>query len=154
MALQYIATGNGMAAIASDAATNERGFMVKVKNGTGQFSKKGLIVSASQAADNEVILQTNEFDAFGVMVETGIAAGSDMWIWVNGSICQVMFEDGVKATRGNICISSDVDGRADALSNPGTGLPAVETHFKECGHVLQTVDPGLDKLALVMIHFN
>ena len=154
MALQFISTGNGMAAIASDAATNERGFMVKVKNGTGQISKKGMLVSASQAADNEVILQTNEFDAFGVVVETGIAAGSDMWIWVNGSICQVMFEDGVKTTRGNICITSDIDGRADAILNPGSGLPAVETYFKECGHVLQTVEAGTDILALVMIHFN
>jgi len=77
-----------------------------------------------------------------------------MWIWVTGSIAQCMFEDGVTPTRGNICIASDVDGRADSITNPGSGLPAVETHFKECGHVMQSASSGTSVLALVSLHFN
>jgi hypothetical protein len=154
MALQYISTGEKRAAIGSDADTNERGFLVKVVNRTGATSIKGKLVSASTTADDEVILQANEYDTFGVIQESGIAEGSQMWIWVNGSICQVMFKDGVKATRGEICIAADTDGRADRVTNPGGGLPGVDIHFKECGHILQTINAGTDILALVMIHFN
>ena len=154
MALQYISTGDGTAAIGSDSATGERGFLVKVINRTGETSVKGKLVSASTTADREVILQANEFDAFGVIQEAGVAQGSEMWIWVNGSICQVMFEDGIAPTRGNVCICSDVDGRADQFSNPGSGLPAVEIHFKETGHVMESKSSGTDVLALVMTHYN
>jgi hypothetical protein len=154
MALQYISTGDGKAAIGSDSATGERGFLVKVVNRTGETSVKGKLVAASTTADNEVILQANEFDAFGVIQEAGISQGSEMWIWVNGSICQVMFEDGIAPVRGNVAICSDVDGRADQFDNPGTGLPGVEIHFKEVGHVMESKSSGTNVLALVMTHYN
>ena len=154
MALQYISTGAGTVAIGSDSATNERGFLVKIINRTGETSVKGKLVAASTTADNEAILQANEYDAFGVIQEAGVAQGSEMWIWVNGSICQVMFEDGIAPTRGYVAICSDVDGRADQFSNPGTGLPAVDIHFKETGHILQSVSSGTSVLALVSLHFN
>ena len=154
MALQYIATGDGKAAIGSDAVTNERGFLVKVTNRTGETSVKGKLVSASTSQDNAVILQANEYDCFGIIAESGIANESEMWIWVNGSICQVMYKDGVKATHGEIAICADTDGRADRVVNPGAGVPAIETHFKEIGHIMQTVDAGTNILALTMIHFN
>jgi hypothetical protein len=154
MALQYISTGNGKAAIGSDSSTNERGLLVKIENRTGQTSVKGKLISASTSGDNAAILQANEYDTFGVIQEAGITEGNEMFVWVNGSICQVMFKDGVKATRGEICIAADTDGRADRIINPGGGLPGVDTHFKECGHILQTVEAGTDILALVTIHFN
>jgi hypothetical protein len=154
MALQYISTGDGRAAIGTDSATGERGFLVKVVNRTGKTSVKGEVVSASTTANMEVILQNNEFDAFGVIQEAGVAEGSEMFIWVNGSICKVLFEDGIAPTRGSIAICSDVDGRADNVANPGTGLPGVEVHFKEIGHVMETVTAGTNILALVMTHYN
>ncbi|MFZ4463772.1 MAG: hypothetical protein ACOYN5_07980 [Bacteroidales bacterium] len=154
MALQYISTGDGKVAIGSDPATNELGFLIKVVNRTGETSVKGKLVSASTTADNEVVLQANEFDTFGVIQQGGVAQGSEMWIWSVGSICQVMFKDGVSVAHGEICIAADTDGRADRLTNPGSGLPGVETHFKECGHILQTVTAGTNILALTTIHFN
>lgn len=52
-------------------------------------------------------------------------------------------------------IVSDVDGRANCtIANPGPGLPAADTHFKEIGHCLQSVAGGTDKLARVTLHFN
>ena len=152
MALQFISSGDGRAAIGSDTATGERGFLVKIVNRTGESSVKGKVVSASTTADNEAILQTNEYDAFGVIQQAGVAQGSEMWVWVTGSICQVLFESGVTPTRGYVAICSDVDGRADQFSNPGNGLPAVDIHFKEIGHILQTGSAG--GLALVTLHFN
>ena len=154
MALQYISTGAGTVAIGSDSATNERGFLVKIINRTGETSVKGKLVSASTTADREAILQTNEFDTIGVIQEAGVAEGSEMWIWVTGSVAQCMFEDGIAPTRGNICIASDVDGRADSITNPGSGLPGHDIHFKECGHILQSVSSGTSILALVSLHFN
>jgi hypothetical protein len=149
-----VGVGDGDAAIGSDTDTKERGFLVRVTNQTGETSVKGKLVSASTTTDNAVILQANEYDAFGVIQQAGIAVGNPMWIWVNGSICQVLFENGIGITRGNIAICSDVDGRADNVSNPGTGLPGVDIHFKEIGHVMESKDSGTDVMALVMIHFN
>ncbi len=151
---QKISTGDGKVAIYSDPTTNERGFLLKVINRTGETSVKGKLVSVSTAADNEVILQANEYDTFGVIQESGIAQGSEMFIWVSGSICQVMFKDGVSVARGEICIAADTDGRADRVANPGSGLPGIDVHFKECGHIMQTVGSGTNILALVTIHFN
>ena len=154
MALQYISDGNEQAAIGSDPLTGERGFLVRVINNTGETSVKGKLVSASPDLGGTVILQNNEFDAFGVIQESGISNLSQMWIWVNGSICKVMFENGIAPVAGNVAICSDVDGRADQFSNPGTGLPGVEIHFKEVGHVMESKDSGQDVLALVMTHYN
>ena len=154
MTIQLITTGDGKAAFGSDAATNERGFLVKMVNRTGGASVKGTLVSASTSADREVIKQANEYDSVGVVQEAGVAEGSEMWVWMVGSVCQVLFKDGVAATRGNILIAADTDGRAIDVANPGSGLPAVDTHFKECGHVVQSAGAGTNVLALAVLHFN
>lgn len=149
-----IASHGGVVAIGYDSATNERGFLIKVINRTGHTSVKGELVSASTTTDREVILQSNEFDAFGVVQEAGVAEGSEMWIWGVGSVCQVLYKDSNAATRGNILLCADTDGRAIDITNPGSGLPSVETHFKEAGHVMQSVGAGTNVLALCVLHFN
>lgn len=144
----------GVVALGFDSATNERGLLVKMINRTGGTSVKGTLVSASTSADREVIHQANEYDTVGVVQEAGVAEGSEMWVWMVGSVCQVLYKDGVAATHGNILIAADTDGRAIDLANPGGGLPGTDTHFKECGHVLQSVGAGTNVLALVVLHFN
>ena len=144
----------GVVALGYDSATNERGFLVKMINRTGGASVKGTLVAASTSADREAIKQANEYDTVGVVQEAGVAEGSEMWIWMTGSVCQVLFKDSVAATHGNILIAADTDGRAIDVTNPGSGLPAVETHFKECGHVMESAGAGTDVLALAMLHFN
>ena len=125
-------------ALAYDDSTDERGFQVRMVNRTGHASVKGELVSCSTSADKEAILQANEYDTVGAVAEAGIAEGSEMWVWVNGSVCQVLYENGSAATRGNILIAAPTDGRAVDIANPGSGLPATNTHFKECGHVLES----------------
>jgi len=142
------------ATVGWDSDTHERGFLVKIVNRTGHASVKGELVSCSTSANEEAILQNNEYDTIGIAAQTGISEGSEMWVWSIGSICQVLFKDGQTSTAGNILLAADTDGRAYNISNPGSGLPAVETHFKECGHVLETKGAGTDVLVLASIHFN
>jgi uncharacterized membrane protein len=155
MALQYI--GNARAAIGSDAATNERGFLVKFVNRTGHASVKGELVAASPSADNEVVLQSAEYDTIGVVQEAGIAEGSEMWVWINGSVCEVLYKENTASTRGYVLLADAVDGRASDIAVFGAGLAAVDQHFKECGHVLKSIaagGAGVSNLVLCSIHFN
>jgi hypothetical protein len=153
MALSMISIGS-VVAIGHDSSTHERGLLLKITNRTGGNSVKGTLCSANPSADREVIKQANEYDAFCVVQEAGIAEGSEMWVWVTGSICQVLFKNGVSPTRGDVAICADTDGRANQFANPGSGLPAIETHFKEIGHILESKASGTDVLALVTLHFN
>jgi len=75
-------------------------------------------------------------------------------MWVAGSICQVLFKDTVGSTRGNVLVADAVDGRGSDIANPGGGLPGVDQHFAECGHVLETKVGGTNVLVLCAIHFN
>jgi hypothetical protein len=153
MSLSLIDAG-GVVALGYDTATGERGFLVKTVNRTGHTSVKGELVSCSTMADNEAILQANEYDTIGVVAEAGVAEGTSMWIWKNGSRCQVLYKNTVAATRGNILLAGDTDGRAIDIANPGGGLPGTDTHFKECGHVCESKTAGTNVLAICDIHFN
>lgn len=153
MAISLLQQG-GVIALGYDSATNERGYLVKMVNRTGHTSIKGELVSASTTADREAILQANEYDMFGVVQQAGVAEGAEMWVWMVGSVCQVLYKDSTAATRGNILLAADTDGRAIDAANPGSGLPATDTHFKECGHVMESKDAGTNVLALCILHFN
>ena len=67
--------------------------------------------------------------------------------------CTVLV-DGQAAVNGQLLLASSTDGRATTTDNPGQGVPATETHFKECGHVLQAKTGGTNVLARCLIHFN
>ena len=151
MSLQYI--GNEKAAIGYDAATGERGFLLKMKNKTGGNTVKGQVVSASGTVDNSFILQANEFDSFGIVQEGGIADGSDAWVWINGSVAQVLFKDSTAAVRGYVALAADTDGRATNVEVPSSN-PVVAEYFKEIGHVLESKEGGTDVLVLCHLHFN
>lgn len=153
MTLSLLQQG-GVVAIGYDSGSYERGFLIKMINRTGASSVKGLLVSLSTTADREAIKQANEYDTIGVIEEAGVAEGSEMWVWMNGSVCQVMLKDGVGVTRGDILLAADTDGRAISAANPGSGLPATDTHFKECGHVMASQSGGTNQVVLAMLHFN
>jgi hypothetical protein len=140
--------------IGYDTGTSERGFLLKMVNRTGGTSVKGTLVACSTTADREVIKQANEYDTIGVVQEAGVAEGSDIWVWMIGSVCQVLMKDTVAAVHGNILIAADTDGRADNIANPGSGLPGTDTHFKECGHMMESKNAGTNVLALAILHFN
>lgn len=153
MTLSLVQVG-GVIAMGYDTDTGERGWLLRFTNRTGHTSVKGELVSASTATDKEVVLQASEYDVIGVVAEAGIAEAADVWVWTAGSRCRVLFKDGSAATRGNILVAADTDGRAIDIANPGQGAPATETHFKECGHVLESTAAGTNVLALASIHFN
>ena len=157
MALDIFTFGNSMTGIAYDSTTNERGFVVKVKNSTGSASVKGQLVACSTSADDSVILQANEYDTIGAFAESGIANGAYAWMWINGSICQVRYANNTGSTHGNILIADAEDGHGSDIANPGGGLPGTDTHFKECGHVMETKSAGgvgTFQLVLCSLHFN
>lgn len=133
--------------------TPEGGLAVKRINKTGAASVKGALVATSTAVDNSVILQANTYDTIGVFYESGVADGSVAWVVVSG-IADVLYKDATASTRGNILIADAVDGRASDIANPGSGLPAVDTHFKECGHVMETKAGGTNVLVKCVLHFN
>jgi len=154
MALQHIAIAGNEVAMGYDSSTGEAGIIIKLLNKTSVSTVKGTLVSASTGIDRAFILQANEYDTIGVVQEAGVPDGSKAWVWMPGSIAQVLFKDSTASTRGNILIADAVDGRAIDITNPGSGLPATETHFKECGHVLESKNAGTNVLVLAALHFN
>jgi len=154
MALQVISAG-GKVALGIDTATGERGFLLKMLNKTGVASVKGTVVAASAAVDNSVVLSPSGFDVVGVVQEAGVADDAEMWVWTSGSTCQVLLTDETGATRGQVALASDTDGRIYVVDVPSAN-PAVAEHFREVGHVMQTVAAPEEGAALVLcsIHFN
>lgn len=149
-----VLTHGGVVALGYDAATNERGTLLKYINRTGHASVKGELVSPSQTVDREVILQANEYDTIGVVAEAGIAEGQEIWVWTIGSVCQALLKDTVTAAQGEVALAADTDGRLDRTTNPGSGLPGTDIHFKEVGHVMQDVAGGTNQLCLIHLHTN
>lgn len=143
----------GLVAMGSDAATGERGFLVKMINRTGHTSVKGEIVGPSTTADKEAILGASGLDSIGVVQEAGVVEGSEMWIWVSGSIAQVMMKDATAAVRGYVMLADDVDGRAYNIEVPSSN-PVQAEHFREIGHCLESKTGGTNVLALCSLHFN
>jgi hypothetical protein len=152
MALSISAHG-GVVAIGYDSATNERGFLLKMANRTGHTSVKGELVTAHASNDREVALQSGEYDTIGIVQEAGVAEGSEMWVWQIGSVCQALLKNSVAASRGQLAIAADTDGRMDVVAAPPPP-PSVDTHFKEVGHVMEAVTAGTDKLCLISFHCN
>jgi hypothetical protein len=110
------------------------GIAVKMINGTGAETVLGSVVTVSSTEDNKFALQTNEFDAIGVVAE-------------------VLFKNGEAATRGHVALSADTDGRARGIAVPSSN-PVVAEHFKEIGHVLESKNAGTNILVKCILHFN
>lgn len=132
--------------------TPEGGIAVRLTN-AGATSVKGTLVSASEGTNNAFIPQENTYDTIGACYESGIATGELCWVVVTGR-AQVLLDNAYTATRGHICAASGTDGRATGFTNPGSGLPGTDNHFRECGHFIESKANGTDVLAYAMLHFN
>ena len=133
--------------------TPEGGIAVRLTNKTGSASVKGTVIAASSTTDNAFALQSNEYDAFGVVYEAGIADGQECWVVVFG-IAEVLLKDTTASTRGYIALCADTDGRFIATAPSGSPPMATDTHFKEIGHVIESKGAGTDVLCKCVIHFN
>jgi hypothetical protein len=144
----------GLSGIGYNSVTGESGPMQKLLNKSGSASVRGELVAASTVTSFSFIKQANTYDAFAVVAQSGIADGQLTWLWSVGAVCKVLFEDGKAAVVGNILLAAATDGRAEGIANPGAGLPGTDTHFKENGHILESVSSGTDILAMAWIHQN
>lgn len=129
--------------------------MIKLINKTGANTVKGSIVSASLTTDLAFVLNTEQANAFGIVVDNGIADGQLAWIQTGG-LAEVLLEDGTASTRGNFVFASTIDGRANATQQipDGGTIPSINEHFNEIGHCLESKVAGTNVLCKIAVHFN
>lgn len=132
--------------------TEEGGMAIRLTNLTGANTIKGTLVNVG---DNGFTVETSEFDSIGVVYEDGIADGQDAWIVVSG-VVEILLVDATASTAGNWVFADAVDGRANAslALPPGGTISALENHFKEVGHCMETKIAGTDVLCKIALHFN
>ena len=123
------------------------GFAIKLTNKTGSSTVAGqLIQTDTTTNDSFATSGANSDDTIGIILEAGIADGSEAWVVVSG-IADVLMDSGGSA-RGDRIISSATAGSADVWNTGG----AVATHFQEIGHCIETrAGAGL---ARCVLHFN
>lgn len=125
--------------------------IISLTNKTGSSSVKGSVVSASDTTDLAFKLQSNEYDAIGIVLESGIADGQECKIVISGK-AQVLLKDSTASARGQVLFSADTDGRAIASDIPTP--PNADSHFKEIGHCIESKGTGTNVLCWGVIHFN
>ena len=128
--------------------TAEGGHAIRLTNKTAQVSVKGELAAPSVTDANAYrTAAANADDVIGIVYESGIADGSEVWI-VQGGIADVLMDAGGSTLNDRLISSSSVPGSADVWNTGG----AVATHFQEIGHSLESrVGAGLIK---AVIHFN
>jgi hypothetical protein len=101
------------------------GLRVKLTNKTGAASVLGKIVAVSTTTDNAVKLVATDdlYGMCGVMAESGVADGAEMWVWVGGRV-QVKMEAAAGCTRGQMLSVSD---STAATGSADDNLPKIGT---------------------------
>ncbi len=125
------------------------GFAIRLTNKTGGASVAGQLIapySATAVDDAFKTAAANSDEVIGIVLDGGVADGSEVWIVVSG-IADVLMDAGGSA-RGDRIISSATAGSADVWNTGG----AVATHFQEIGHCIET--RGGAGLAKCVLHFN
>ena len=123
------------------------GIAIKLTNKTGSNTVAGQLVQTDTTTNDAFATSAaNADDTIGIVVDAGIADGSEAWIVVSG-IADVLMDSG-GSTRGDRIIASATAGSADVWNVGG----AVATHFLEIGHCIETrAGAGL---ARCILHFN
>ena len=137
-------------ALGYDSETGEAGLLLKIQ--VAEAVVKGNILSVSPSVNNKYIKQTNEFDTVCIAAQAG-AQEAHIWAWTTGAICQVLNKDSTNSTRGWVCVADAADGRASDMDIATIGgNPQTTAHFKEIGHVKESVTGGTNKLVLIYFH--
>ncbi len=129
------------------------GYAIKLTNKTGSNTIAGQVVKPDDKVDGSggvddafITILANDQEIIGIVLEAGIADGSEAWVVING-IADVLMDTGGSA-RGDRIISSATVGSGDVWSVGG----AVAPHFQEIGKCVEArVGAGL---ARVVLHFN
>ena len=143
--------------------TDIGGLAVLLTNRTGVDTIKGTIVAISDniANPNSFIVcpgtaSTRSFVPCGIVLEDGIAEGSDAWIVISGR-AEVLLKDATASTVGYWSTVSSVAGRAEALLDQaptGTTYAADSPHMRQIGSALETKGAGVDVLCKMILQFN
>lgn len=122
------------------------GFAIKLTNKTGGNTVAGqLVIASTGTTDAFDTAAASDLNVIGIVLDAGIADGSEAWVVVSG-IADVLIDAGGTAL-GDRMISSATAGSADV-----DNAPAVAAHFQEIGHCIEArVGAGL---ARCVLHFN
>ena len=126
------------------------GLAIKLTNKSGGVTVQGqaVIAYSTTAVDDAFdVAGLSADNVIGIVLEAGVADGSEAWI-VTGGIADVLMDAG-GSTRGSRVISSgNIAGSADIWDVGG----AVATHFQEIGHCIESI--GGIGLTRCILHFN
>ena len=129
--------------------TTTGGYAIKLTNKTGGNTVAGQLVNSYVATaidDAFKTISASDQEIIGIVLDAGIADGSEAWVVISG-IADVLMDAGGSA-RGDRIISSATAGSGDVWNVGG----AVATHFQEIGHCIETrIGAGL---ARCVLHFN
>lgn len=130
------------------------GFAIRLTNKTGANSVAGQLVDVDTVNNDAAVLTgLSSTECIGVIYESGIVDGSEVWIVVAG-IADVMFEDNHGPSTGDWVETSASDvGTAYSQASPA----AAPEHFREIGHCIETVaagGAGTFVNARCVLHFN
>ncbi len=135
--------------------TDDGGIATWMINDTGSPSVKGTVVEPGSVANSFDVITADDPDPIGVVYDDGVADGEECRIVVSGK-AYVLLQDSTASTVGNwVRVSATQNGRvnATAATPPGGGVAELDQHVRECGHCLETVSGGTDKLMLMIVHF-
>jgi hypothetical protein len=146
--------GNGGRAV---EITPEGGLAYWVINDTGAPSVKGTLIEPSTNVDNAVSsLSIDDVDPIGVIYDDGIADGELVRVVFTGRAHVLFIGPTTRHDFARNCIAADVgatNGQAISEALPTPPL-ATDKHFREVGHVFESVAGPGPVLALVNLHFN
>jgi hypothetical protein len=118
-------------------------YCVALTNATGSNSFAGLLVSANPTNANSIVTTAaGSVDPIGVVVESGIAHGSLVWVAVSGMAPLLL--SNVARSGSIITVSPGTPGRGETNSMAG-----VTEHWKEIGHSV-----GTGTNPVIVLHFN
>ena len=126
------------------------GYAIKLTNKTGANTVQGQLVNVYTATAIDDAFKTvdaSDEDIIGIVLDAGVADGSEAWIVISG-IADVLMDAGGSA-RGDRIISSATAGSGDVWNVGG----AIITHFMEIGHCIESRGASAG-LARCVLHFN
>ena len=124
--------------------TQEGGIAVKLLNKTGATSLRGTLVEIDTGLDEAVKTGViNSTAITGVVYQSGIDDGFNMWVVVSG-IAYVLMKDATAATRGQYVSTGTVAGRAEASAT----LPA---QGQQVGNFIESKAGGKDVIVKAVI---
>jgi hypothetical protein len=135
--------------------TDDGGIAVWMVNDTGALSVKGMVISPGSVTNSFDAIPADDPDPIGVVYDGGIGDGELCRVVVSGT-AYVLLQDSTASTVGNwVRVSATQAGRVNATASapPGGGVAELDQHVRECGHCLETVGAGTDKLMLMVVHF-